>query len=106
MRIGPGCTEFTRISGPSSAAADLLMPRTPHFDAPYAPCPAYPSRPAADEMFTIDDLPAARSAGAQVRIPRKVPTRFTRRMRSKSSTDSSSMRTMWWMAALLTSTSR
>ena len=31
----PGCTEFTRMpSGPSSTAAVLVRPRTPHFDAP------------------------------------------------------------------------
>ena len=34
VSMGPGCTEFTRISGPSSIAAVFVSPRTPHFDAP------------------------------------------------------------------------
>ncbi len=54
VSIGPGCTEFTRISGPSSIAATLVSPRTPHFEAPYAPCPKKPTMPAAEEMLTID----------------------------------------------------
>ena len=106
VSIAPGCTEFTRISGPSSMAATFVSPRTPHFDAPYAPCPRNPTMPAVDEMFTMDERPDRLNSGAHVWMPRNVPIRFTRNMRSNPSTDSSSSMTMWCTAALLTSASR
>ena len=61
--------------------------------------------PAADEMLTIDARPVLRSSGAHVRMPRNVPSRFTRNNRSKPSTVSSSILTTWWTAALFTNTS-
>ncbi len=50
--------------------------------------------------------PWATIAGSAARLNRKVPSRFVRTMRSKSSTEWSMSRASTWMAALLTTMSR
>src|SRR5262245_10806252 len=61
-------------------------------------------RPSTDETFTIEPPPAASSAGAAARMPRKGPIWLTRTCRSKSASVVSSSGFICRMAALFTST--
>ena len=52
-----------------------------------------PTRPAVDEMFTIEPPPALRIAGMACFVPRNTPLAFTAMIRSHSSTSACSMGT-------------
>jgi hypothetical protein len=84
VRTKPGETQFTRMSGPYSSAADIVSAMTPAFAALYGPSPRVGRIPDTDAMFTIDPPPVARSSGTAARIPAKVPYRLTRMIRSNS----------------------
>src|SRR5882724_234520 len=59
VRTLPGWMELTRmLSRASSSAAVLVIPRTPHLLATYAPTPNEPVIPAPEEILTIAPLPA------------------------------------------------
>ena len=80
--------QFTRMPGPSSAAAARVSDSTPPLAAVYAPAPVTAISAATDEMFTMAPSPSIR--GAECLIMRKVPRRLTAITRSQSSTDVSS----------------
>jgi hypothetical protein len=66
--------ELTRmLSRASSSAAVLVIPRTPHLLAAYAPTPNPPIIPAAAEILTIAPPPALRIDDTTARIPRYEP---------------------------------
>src|SRR2546422_11483785 len=69
--------ELTRmLSRPSSSAAALVSPRTPHLLATYAASPNVAVNPAPEEILTIAPPPALRIEGATARIPRYEPVRL------------------------------
>jgi hypothetical protein len=74
VSIMPGWIEFTRTPCfASSSAAAFVIPLTAHLDAPYAIAPAVPTKPAVDEMLTIDPAFCSIIAGATACMPRKTP---------------------------------
>src|SRR6478672_1430237 len=78
VRMKPGCTEFTRmLYWPSSSAADLLRPRTAHFDATYGCTMTAPRRPSIEEMLMMEPPPSAFIASTEACMPRNVPVRLT-----------------------------
>ncbi|SHV85488.1 Uncharacterised protein [Mycobacteroides abscessus subsp. abscessus] len=83
-------------------AATLDRPRTPHLDAPYPEVSASPTRPAADEMFTIEPHPCARIDGITACMPMKTPTRFISITLRKCSSGSSATIAALEMPALFT----
>src|SRR3954452_6738876 len=69
--------ELTRIlSRPSSSAAVLVSPRTPHLLATYAASPKVAVKPAPEEILTIAPPPALRIEDTTARIPRHEPVRL------------------------------
>src|SRR6266850_2424198 len=65
------------LSRPSSSAAVLVSPRTPHLLATYAESPCVAVNPAPEEILTIAPPPALRIEDATARIPRYKPVRLT-----------------------------
>src|SRR5712691_675340 len=105
VRTLPGWMELTRmLSRASSRAAVLVIPRTPHLLATYAPAPNVPVIPAPEEILTIAPPPALRIEDTTARIPRYEPVRLmsiTWRQAAGAVSAISPKRTM---AALLIST--
>src|SRR6478672_8162959 len=64
------------LSRPSSSAAVLVRPRTPHLLATYAASPKVAVKPAPEEILTIAPPPALRIEDATARIPRYEPVRL------------------------------
>src|SRR5436309_230657 len=64
------------LSRPSSSAAVLVSPRTPHLLATYAASPNVAVNPAPEEILTIAPPPALRIEGTTARIPRYEPVRL------------------------------
>src|SRR6266481_5239583 len=92
------------LSRPSSSAAVLVNPRTPHLLATYAASPYVAVNPAPEEILTIAPPPALRIEDATARIPRYAPVRLisiTWRQVAGSVSTITPKRTM---PALLTST--
>src|SRR6267143_4012388 len=92
------------LSCPSSSAAVLVSPRTPHLLATYAASPNVAVNPAPEEILTIAPPPALRIEDTTARIPRYEPVRLvsiTWRQAAGSVSAISPKRTM---PALLTST--
>src|SRR6476661_2275396 len=104
----PGQIALTRIlSGPSSIARVLVSPTTAHFDAEYALRPAMPSRPAAEERFTIEASVPCRSIGRACLMQKNWPWMFTSKVAFQAAVSSVSSGPVGpAMPALLTSTSR
>src|ERR1700686_4807621 len=95
------------LSGPSSIDSDFVNPITPHFAAAYGVRIAKPSRPAADEILTIEAFLLLRRCGTARRVQLNCPVRQISRQRSQSSGFISSIFAVGpAMPALLTSTSR
>src|SRR6266853_5780335 len=64
------------LSCPSSSAAVLVNPRTPHLLDTYAASPNVAVNPAPEEILTIAPPPALRIEGTTARIPRYEPVRL------------------------------
>src|SRR5258705_12965241 len=64
------------LSCPSSSAAVLVNPRTPHLLATYAASPNVAVNPAPEEILTIAPPPALRIEVTTARIPRYAPVRL------------------------------
>src|SRR5438132_11373749 len=64
------------LSRPSSNAAVLVSPRTPHLLATYAASPNVAVNPAPEEILTIEPPPALRIEDTTARIPRYEPVRL------------------------------
>src|SRR5258708_13037005 len=95
------------LSGPSSIDSDFVSPITRHFGAAYGVRIGKASRPAADEILTIDAFLLLRKCGTARRVQLNWPVRQISRQRSQSSGFISSILDVGpAMPALLTSTSR
>src|SRR6267378_4583405 len=64
------------LSRPSSSAAVLVNPRTPHLLGTYAASPNVAVNPAPEEILTIAPPPAFRIEDTTARIPRYAPVRL------------------------------
>src|SRR2546428_9832677 len=64
------------LSRPSSSAAVLVSPRTPHLVDTYAASPNVAVNPAPEEILTIEPPPALRIEDTTARIPRYEPVRL------------------------------
>ena len=81
----PGCTELTRMFlRPSSSAAILVRPRTPHFDAVYDAAYGVPHIPLIEVMLTMAPPPLRAIAPPPCFSPRKVPMRLMSMVRRNS----------------------
>src|SRR5712691_777094 len=64
------------LSRPSSSAAVLVSPRTPHVLSTYAASPNVAVNPAPEEILTVVPPPALRIEDTTARIPRYEPVRL------------------------------
>src|SRR5258707_4598669 len=92
------------LSRPSSSAAVLVSPRTPHLLATYAASPNVAVKPAPEEMLTIAPPPALRIEDATARIPRYEPVTVSSITWRQTAGSVSSMTPQRAMPALLIST--
>src|SRR6267142_48519 len=105
VRTLPGWMELTRmLSRASSSAAVLVIPRTPHLLATYAPTPNEPVIPAPEEILTIAPPPAWRIEGTTARMPRYDPVRLISITWRHAAGSVSAIGPKRTMPALLTST--
>src|SRR3954465_7975904 len=106
VRTPPGWMELTRMPSPAtSSATALLKSRTAPLLAQYALAWAEPTRPLAEETFTIEPPPVLRIARTPSRVRRKPPSRLTAMTRRHSASVVSSSGLAKEMPALLTRTS-
>ena len=81
VSIGPGATQFTRISvSQTSRDRAFVNAITPALAAEYAAKLGNPSLPASEPILTIRPCPARRMSGRIWRVTSNTPTRFTWRM--------------------------
>ncbi len=79
VSIGPGATQFTRISvSQTSRDRAFVNAITPALAAEYAAKFGNPSLPASEPILTIRPCPARRMSGRIWRVTSNTPTRFTR----------------------------
>ncbi len=79
VAIGPGWIDITRMpNGPSSSAALLVRPRTPHLEAVEAPIDACPINPAVEEIVMIAPPLAFFKDATVACMPSHVPVRCCR----------------------------
>src|SRR5882762_6893980 len=92
------------LSRPSSSAAVLVSPRTPHLLATYAASPNVAVNPAPEEILTIAPPPALRIEDTTARIPRYAPVRLISITWRQAAGSVSAIGPKRTMPALLTST--
>ncbi len=86
VRVLPGQTALIRTPALMySSAAARVRPMTPCLLATYAGSPANPTRPAPDDVFTIEPPPWATIGGISCFNPRNTPVRLRASTRFQSS---------------------